>query len=183
MRLTALFSLLLCLAAPSTVLAERGRFYGVAAGTTYADDPAQEMGVALSASVAIPIGEEGPRSLVWARGKLMGLITGDSWAVVPSLMGSISGRFGFLELSLEGGFHIFGVARYQEQTSFSIFGVGGGGALMIWPSETWRVGVRAEVSWLPSSLSSPIDEPTVDADHSFLFVSALLSVEILADLD
>lgn len=183
MHFFRLLILLIALVTPLAAQAERGRFYGVAAGATLADDPADQMGVALSASVAIPIGDEGPRSLLWARGKLMGLITADSWAVVPSLMGAVSGRFGFLELSLEGGFHIFGVASYEEQTSFSIFGVGGGGAIMVWPAESWRIGVRADVSWLPSSLSSPIDKPTEDAAHSFLFISALLSVEILADLD
>ncbi|MBW2734870.1 MAG: hypothetical protein JRH20_21000 [Deltaproteobacteria bacterium] len=175
--------LALSLAAPLLAGAEGKRFYGVAAGTTFANDPAEQMGVALSTSVAMPVGDDGAQSLVWARGKLLALFTGDSWAVVPSLMGSISGRLGPIELSLEGGFHIFGLTHYAEQTNFSIFGVGGGGGLMFWPSESWRFGVRGEVSWLPSSFSSPVDDPAVDASHSFLYISVLFSVELLADFD
>lgn len=166
------------LLSPSGAKAESDRNYGFGAGVTFDLDPAEHLGVALDASVTQPIG-----GLLWARGALLGLITEDGFAVVPTLSGVVAVRLGPIELSANAGVHIFGVARRKGETIFSIFGIGGGAALMVVPSESWRIGVRADVTWLPKKLSAPIDNPVVDAANTFLYLSTMLVVEFRGAFD
>jgi hypothetical protein len=157
------------------------KLYGVAAGTAFDLEPAEKVGVSVAASVTIPAGE-GWGSPLRARGRLLGLLTDSGWAVVPSLSGVIAAELGPIELSLDAGVNIFGVAHQGEETIFSIFGFRAGGGLMIVPQPTWRIGVRGDLSWLPRKLSSPIEEPQKDAVNDYVYVSLLLTVEFLTDL-
>ncbi|MCK5799057.1 MAG: hypothetical protein KAI47_17815 [Deltaproteobacteria bacterium] len=151
----------------------KDRLYGFSAGASFDLDPADHIGVALGASVSQPVG-----GLLWARGCLLGMITEDGFAVIPTLSGILAVPFGPFELSVDAGVHIFGVARRQGETIFSIFGIGGGAQFMVVPSERWRIGVRGHLNWLPKELSAPVDDPKVDAKHSFLYLSTVLVVEI-----
>ena len=158
------------------------RLYGLAAGATYDLENGRPAGVAVAASVTVPAGDDWGGSL-GAQGRLLGLITSEGWAVIPSLSGVLSARLGPLEFSLDGGVHIFGVARQRAETIFSIFGVRGGAGLMVQPQPSWRIGVRADLSWLPKSLSSPIDHPEIDANNTYLYVSTMLCLEFRSSFE
>jgi len=154
-----------------------GRRYGFAAGLAFDLEPAEHVGLALGASVTMPVG-----GLLSARGTLFGVITDDGFAVIPTLSGVVAVGAGPIELAVDASIHVFGVARRKSETIFAIFGVGGGASLMVAPSQSWRIGVRGDLSWLPKTLSAPIEDPKRDAANTFLYVTAMLVVEIRAEL-
>ncbi len=174
--LLALTTLLLLFGTSSHAEAQqdnRDRLYGFSAGASFDINPADHVGVALGASVTQPIG-----GMLYARGRLLGLINEDGFAVIPTLSGILAVPIGPLELSVDTGVHIFGVARRSDETIFSIFGIGGGAQLMVTVTDSLRLGLRGDLNWLPKELSSPIDDPKVDAKHTFLYLSTMLVFEL-----
>lgn len=146
--------------------------YSFSAGGAFNLDNRDDYGVALSAGVTMKM-----EGFLAAQGRLLGILTEDGYAVVPTLLGMVSLPFGPFEFNLNGGIHIFGVAHQQEETIFTIFGLAGGASLMIVPTESFAFGVRADISWLPKETSSPIDDPKVDAKETFLYGSACFVIE------
>lgn len=173
LSLTALLLLVLAPARAEAQQDNRERLYGFSAGASFDIDPADHIGVALGASVTQPVG-----GMLFARGRLLGIINDDGFAVIPTLSGILAVPIGPLELSVDAGVHIFGVARRSDETIFSIFGVGGGAQLMVAITSSFRLGVRGDLNWLPKELSAPIDDPKVDAKNTFLYLSTMLVVEL-----
>ena len=155
--------------------------YGFGVGAALNLPPAalleDEFGLAVSASAAMRVQlAEGPLTIRWLRGRLTGLVSSSSWAILPTLTGELCGQIGPLELALVGGAQLFGFARREDETIFAPIGPTAGVRMAIHVAD-WRIGIRSDIVYLPTQLSAAISETNADLEQSFVFLSWQLTVE------
>lgn len=155
----------------------RPRLLGVAAGGAMSLDPTDDFGGSLALSAAMQMANDGPASLLWLRGRLQGVVSDNSWAVMPQLLGDVGVHAGPFEIFISGGVQLFGVASRAKESVFALLGLTGGAGFTVAPTGSWRIGLRGDITWLPTQLAAPLDDPRGEAKQSFLFVTAALTVE------
>ncbi len=174
MRRTALAALVLLTLWPRTAQADDSG-YGVAVGLGAPLD-AESLGLSLGLS-AFRADLGGPRAMLRASGELLGIITSETQAVLPTLQAEIGTRLGDAELFVSGGVQMFGFAWRQDYTVFGVVGLCGGLGMSLRVSPRVRLGFRGTVTWLPSDTTGIVVEGTGDKPD-FAFVSLMLTLEL-----
>ena len=164
--------LLLLLACPRGAAAENG--YGLAVGLGAPLDSTDALGVAVGLS-AFRTDLGGPRGMIRAHGELLGIITRDTKAVMPTLVGELGGQVGDVDIFLITGVQMFGFAWRQDYTVFGMVGLRGGVGMAMRLNPRWRVGFRGSVTWLPSDTTAIVVEGDGDKP-TFAFISVMLTV-------
>ena len=160
---------------PWSARAETG--YGLAVGLGAPLAPTDSLGLSLGLSAFAAGDEDGPASMLRARGELLGIVTSDTKAVMPTLVGTLGARLGRLELFIDGGVQMFGFAWRQDWAVFAVFGLTGGAGLSVQLHPQWRVGLRGQATWLPSATTAKLEAPDGADKPAFAFLSAMLTVE------
>ena len=150
--------------------------YGLAVGLGAPLDSADALGLSVGLS-AFRTSLDGPRSLIRAHGELLGIITNDTKAVMPTLVGELGTRLGDVDLFFTAGVQMFGFAWRQDYTVFGILGLTSGVGLALPISPSLRVGFRGAVTWLPSDTTAIISEDGGEKP-TFAFISVMLTVEL-----
>ena len=167
-------SLLLLLSlGPGVAAAEKG--YGLAVGLGAPLASTDSLGVAVALS-AFRTGLEGPKSMIRAHGELLGIITSDTKAVMPMLVGELGTSLGEVDLFLTAGVQMFGFAWRRDYTVFGMLGLSGGVGLAMRVNSRLRVGFRGAATWLPSDTTAIVDEDGGDKP-TFAFITVMLTVE------
>ena len=181
MRIVCCLAAAMWLGVGSSAAAETA--YGVAGGMAGAMAPTDAFGgmVGLSA-MASGGGVDGPLPVLRLRGELLGIVTEDAKAIMPTLTGEIGGAVGPVELFLSGGLQIFGFAWRGEYTVFSNLGILGGGGFSVAVSPRFRLGLRGTVAWLPEVTTGRITEPESGGDTpTFAFFGVMLTLDYFPD--
>ena len=167
---------LLALLLPHPAAADSG--YGLAVGLATPLAPSDTLGVSVGLS-AFRTGLDGPRSLLRARGEVLGIITSDSKAIMPTLVRELGVELGRVDIFLDAGVQIFGFAWREDYAVFATVGFTGGVGMALNVSERLRLGVRGAVTWLPSDTTAIINEPESEDKPTFAFVTVLLTLEYM----
>lgn len=165
--------MLLLLACPRVAAAENG--YGLAVGLGAPLGSTDALGVAVGLS-AFRTDFGGPRSMMRAHGELLGIVTRDTKAVMPTLVGELGGQVGDVDIFITAGVQMFGFAWRQGYTVFGMVGLCGGVGMAMRLNSRLRVGFRGAVTWLPSDTTAIIVEDDGDKP-TFAFISVMLTVE------
>jgi hypothetical protein len=179
MRLSCLiFSCALVVASPPALAVMR---YGVAAGPATPLRPSDTVGgvVGLSATLSGSDTLDEVATLLRLRGELLGLLTSDSKALLPTLTGDIGFEAGALHLFLTGGVQIFGVASRADTTVFATLGFTGGIGLSTPLRPKLRLTVRGTVTWLAPFANAVLSSPEGKDSPSYFFLCVLVGVEYL----
>ena len=164
--------LLLLLLCPRAAAAEKG--YGLAVGLGAPLGSTDTLGVAVGLS-AFRTDLPGPRTMLRAPGELLGIVTTDPKAVMPTLVGELGTSVGDVDLFFTAGVQMFGFAWRRDYTVFGIVGLTGGVGMSLRVTSRLRMGFRGAVTWLPSDTTAIIDEDGGDKP-TFAFISAMLTV-------
>jgi hypothetical protein len=151
--------------------------YGVAAGPAVPLWPSDSLGgcIGLSAGAAT----SGGGSLLRVRGELLGVITSDAKAALPTVGGEAGLRYGRLELYGLAGVQLFGVVARGGHVVFATLGLTGGGGLSVQLTRRVRLSVRGAMTWLPSFTAATVsagegERPTL------AFLMVLVGLELRA---
>ncbi len=170
--LPALALLLLSWGLPLQAAADRG--YGVAVGLGAPLADTDTLGVAVGLS-AFRSDLGGPKSMLRAHGELLGIVTSDTKAILPTLAGELGGSVGDADLFVVAGVQMFGFAWRQDYTVFGIVGLLGGLGVALNVNPRWRVGFRGTVTWLPSDTTAILDDEGGEKP-TFAFISVMLTL-------
>lgn len=162
--------------APRSAAADEGAGYGVALGIAAPVETFDTLGVSMGLS-AFRADLGGPRAMLRVSGELLGFITTDTQAVLPTLRAELGTRVGDAELFLSAGVQMFGWAWQQDYTLFGVMGLTGGVGMALNVSPRVRVGFRGGVTWLPSDSTAIVVEGDGDKP-SFAMVSLMLTLEL-----
>ena len=169
---TALVLLLLLPGLPREAAADKG--YGVAVGLGAPLADTDTLGVAVGLS-AFRTDLGGPKSMLRAHGELLGIITSDTKAILPTLFGELGGRVGDADVFIVAGVQMFGFAWRRDYTVFGMVGLCGGVGLALNVNPRWRVGFRGTVTWLPSDTTAIVNDDGGDKP-TFAFIAVMLTL-------
>jgi hypothetical protein len=174
--------LLICLLVCGTVVVARRAGaaipeYGIAAGPSVPLWPSDTLGGCIGLSAGAATG--GSSSLLRVRGELLGVITGDTKAVMPMLGGEAGLRYGRLELYGLAGVQLFGVAARRGHVVFATLGLQGGGGLSVQLTRQLRLSVRGAMTWLPSFSAATLSAGDGERPP-FAFLTVLVGLELRA---
>lgn len=150
--------------------------YGVSAGLGIPVDPLDPVGLVGGVSAVFP-GEGSPPALLRVRGELIGLLSTDSKAVLPTLVGDLGLPLGPMDIFFTGGVQLFGVAWRADYTVFTTLGFTGGVGLS-WKVHSTRLILRGTGTYIPSALSAILDQSPGAPKPTFAFLSILFGVEL-----
>lgn len=156
------------------------RWFGFGAGGATTLVPTKP-GIWAAASAATEPEMQQSGVTIAGRGSLNGAMGDGHWAVLPQLTGEGGLSIGPVRLFLEAGVELFGFARRDGWTIFAPFGVIGGGGLTVGLSDDLRLGLRAQICWLPEATNGRMKEPDGQDKGSlptFLLVGGVISVEL-----
>ena len=151
--------------------------YGVSAGLGIPVDPLDPLGIVGGVSAVFPA-EGSPAALLRVRGELIGLLSTDSKAVLPTLVGDMGLPLGSVDIFFTGGVQLFGVAWRADYTVFTTLGVTGGVGLSWKVHPSTRLILRGTGTYIPSALAAILDQPPGAPKPTFAFFSLLLGVEL-----
>jgi hypothetical protein len=171
-RLTISWVLVYLLARPPLAEAKDG--YGAAGGIGLPLSPTEKPGISLGLSAMVVDPVKGPQPLLLVRGEILGLLTNDARAALPTLTGDMGLRAGPVDLFISGGVELFGFAWRADYTLFSTFGLLGGAGMTVRVHEQFQLELRTMVTWLPSFTAGVIKRPEEGDKPSVLFASGLL---------
>ena len=120
----------------------------------------------------------GPKSMLRAHGELLGIVTSDTKAVMPTLFGELGGRVGDADVFFTAGVQMFGFAWRRDYTVFGMVGLTGGVGMGLNVSPRWRVGFRGTVTWLPSDTTAIVDDDGGDKP-TFAFMAVMLTLHYI----
>jgi hypothetical protein len=153
--------------------------YGLSAGPASPLWPNDTLGASIGASSLLVLGDPDDLRLTRVRGELLGVLSSDAKAIMPTLSGEIGVRIlGGLELHLSGGVQIFGFASRAGTTIFAGLGFVGGGGLSARLGRRLRLSVRGVLTWLPSFAAGTMSAPEgQQGQPTFGFLSVLIGLE------
>jgi hypothetical protein len=150
--------------------------YGFAAGPAVPLWPSDSLGACFGLSAGAATSGS---SLLRVRGELLGVITSDAKAALPTVGGEAGLRYGRLELYGLAGVQLFGVVARAGHVVFATLGVTGGGGLSVQLTKRLRLSVRGAMTWLPSFTAATLsagegERPTM------AFLMVLVGLELRA---
>ena len=150
--------------------------YGIAAGPIVPLWPSDSLGACFGLSAGAATSGS---SLLRVRGELLGVITSDAKAALPTVGGEAGLRYGRLELYGLAGVQLFGVVARAGHVVFATLGVTAGGGLSIQLTKRLRLSVRGAMTWLPSFSAATISAGEGERP-TFAFLTLLVGLELRA---
>ncbi len=173
MRIAPFWVLLLLIPGGSASAVE----YGVSAGMGIPVDPLDPIGITGGVSAVFPA-ENSPTSLLRFRGELLGLLSVDSKAVLPTLVGDMGLPLGPMDIFFTGGVQLFGVAWRAEYSVFTTLGITGGVGFSWKVHPSTRLMMRGTATYIPSFTAAILDQTPGAPKPTFAFISIMFGVEL-----